>query len=119
MKVRIEMPRIVGSGYNCLMIKATEKIWHNGKFVDWNDAKIHVLAHVTSYGSSVFEGVRCYATASGPALFRGTEHMRRLIDSGKIYRMTVPYTVDQLVAAMHELVRINKMESCYVRPLVF
>ena len=101
------------------MIKATEKIWHNGKFVDWNDAKIHVLAHVTSYGSSVFEGVRCYSTASGPALFRGTEHMRRLIDSGKIYRMTVPYTVDQLVAAMHELVRINKMDSCYVRPLVF
>ena len=85
------------------MIKATEKIWHNGKFIGWNDAKIHVLAHVTSYGSSVFEGIRCYATAAGPSLFRGTEHMRRLIDSGKIYRMTIPYSVNELVAAMHEL----------------
>ena len=101
------------------MIKATEKIWHNGKFIAWNDAKIHVLAHVTSYGSSVFEGIRCYATAAGPAVFRGTEHMRRLIDSGKIYRMTIPYSVNELVGAMHELVRVNKLESCYVRPLVF
>ena len=101
------------------MIKATDKIWHNGKFIGWDDAKIHVLAHVTSYGSSVFEGIRCYATASGPAIFRGTEHMRRLHDSAKIYRMTIPYSVNELVAAMHELVRLNKLESCYVRPLVF
>ena len=101
------------------MIKATDKIWHNGKFIAWNDAKIHVLAHVTSYGSSVFEGIRCYATAAGPAIFRGAEHMRRLHDSAKIYRMSIPYSIQDLVAAMHELVRINKLESCYVRPLVF
>ncbi len=100
------------------MIKATEKIWHNGKFINWNDAKIHVLAHVTSYGSSVFEGLRCYETAAGPAIFRAREHMRRLLDSGKIYRMEIPYTVDALVDASVELIRINGLRSCYVRPLV-
>src|ERR1051325_10394002 len=99
------------------MVKATEKIWHNGKFIAWNDAKIHVLAHVTSYGSSVFEGIRCYATATGPAIFRGSEHMRRLHDSAKIYRMDMRYSIAELVTAMHDLVRVNKLESCYVRPL--
>jgi branched-chain amino acid aminotransferase len=101
------------------MINATEKIWHNGKLIAWNDAKIHVLAHVTSYGSSVFEGVRCYATTSGPAIFRAKEHSRRLIDSAKIYRIDLPYSVDELCNAMSEVVRVNKMESCYIRPLVF
>lgn len=101
------------------MLKATEKIWHNGKLIDWFDAKIHVLAHVLHYGSSVFEGIRCYSTPSGPAIFRGPEHMRRLLDSAKIYRMAVPYNVDQLVAGMHELVAANKMDSCYVRPFAF
>ncbi len=101
------------------MLKATEKIWHNGKLIDWNDAKIHVLAHVLHYGSSVFEGIRCYSTPAGPAIFRGKEHMRRLLDSAKIYRMAVPFTLDQLVTGMHELVRANKMESCYVRPFAF
>jgi branched-chain amino acid aminotransferase len=100
------------------MIKATEKIWHNGKFINWADATLHVLAHVTSYGSSVFEGLRCYATPLGPALFRPREHMRRLHDSAKIYRMQIPFPVDELVSAMMELIRINKIESCYVRPLV-
>ena len=100
------------------MIKATEKIWHNGKFIAWNDAQIHVLSHVTSYGSSVFEGIRCYATKQGPAIFRGKEHMRRLHDSAKIYRIDIPYPVDELCAAMVELVQVNKMESCYFRPLV-
>ncbi len=100
------------------MIKATPKIWHNGKFIDWDAAKIHVLAHVTSYGSSVFEGIRCYETASGPAVFRAKEHARRLVDSAKIYRMDLPYSADELVEAMVELIRINKMKSCYLRPLV-
>lgn len=99
------------------MLKPTAKIWHNGKFIDWNEATIHVLAHVTSYGSSVFEGVRCYETKSGPAIFRAREHARRLLDSGKIYRMELPYTVDQLVEAMSELVRVNGLTSCYFRPL--
>ena len=77
------------------MLKATEKIWHNGRLIDWNDAKIHVLAHVTSYGSSVFEGIRCYATEAGPRVFRVREHVRRLLDSAKIYRMEIPFSIDQ------------------------
>ena len=100
------------------MITPTEKIWHNGRFINWNDAKIHVLSHVTSYGSSVFEGLRCYETLNGPAVFRPREHMRRLHDSAKIYRIEIPFSVDQLVAGMMELIRINKINSCYVRPLV-
>src|SRR5215470_4793834 len=100
------------------MIKS-DKIWMNGEWVAWDDAKIHVLSHVLHYGSSVFEGIRCYKTPSGPAIFRGPEHMRRLLDSAKIYRMAVPYVADQLLAGMHELVKANKMESCYVRPIVF
>src|SRR5271155_3178571 len=100
------------------MLKPTEKIWHNGRLIDWNDAKIHVLAHVTSYGSSVFEGIRCYATASGPAIFRVREHVRRLPDSAKIYRIDIPFSTDELCAAMTEVVRVNQMESCYLRPLV-
>jgi branched-chain amino acid aminotransferase len=100
------------------MIKPTEKIWHNGKLIAWNDAKIHVLSHVTSYGSSVFEGIRCYATQQGPAIFRAPEHIRRLHDSAKIYRIDIPYSIDELCAAMIELVRVNKMDSCYIRPLV-
>jgi branched-chain amino acid aminotransferase len=100
------------------MIKATEKIWHNGRMIDWNDATLHVLAHVTSYGSSVFEGVRCYATPAGPMIFRMREHARRLHDSAKIYRMDIPYSIDQLCAAMIEIVRVNKLDSCYIRPLV-
>jgi branched-chain amino acid aminotransferase len=100
------------------MIKPTAKIWHNGNFIDWNDATIHVLAHVTSYGSSVFEGIRCYETQSGPAVFRAREHARRLLDSAKIYRMEMQYSADQLVDAMLELVRVNGLQSCYLRPLV-
>ena len=100
------------------MLKPTAKIWHDGRLIDWNDANIHVLSHVTSYGSSVFEGVRCYATSSGPAIFRVREHIRRLLDSAKIYRMEVPHSTDQLAGAMAELVRVNKLDSCYFRPLV-
>jgi branched-chain amino acid aminotransferase len=99
------------------MLKPTAKIWHNGQFIPWDDAKIHVLAHVTSYGSSVFEGVRCYETKSGPAIFRAREHARRLLDSAKIYRMDLSYSIDQLVDAMTELVRVNGLSSCYFRPL--
>ena len=101
------------------MITPTEKIWHNGRFINWDDAKIHVLAHVTSYGSSVFEGIRCYKTTSGPAIFRVREHARRLHDSAKIYRIEIPFSIEQLCDAMAELIRVNKMDSCYLRPLVF
>jgi branched-chain amino acid aminotransferase len=101
------------------MIIATEKIWHNGQLINWDDAKIHVLAHVTSYGSSVFEGVRCYSTPAGPMIFRIREHARRLRDSAKIYRMEIPYSEDKLCAAMIDVVASNKLKSCYIRPLVF
>jgi branched-chain amino acid aminotransferase len=100
------------------MLKPTEKIWHNGRFIAWDDAKIHVLSHVTSYGSSVFEGVRCYDTPAGPAIFRVREHLRRLFDSAKIYRIEVKQTIDQLADAMVELVKVNHLQSCYFRPIV-
>jgi branched-chain amino acid aminotransferase len=96
----------------------TEKIWHNGRFIAWNDAKIHVLSHVVSYGSSVFEGLRCYETQNGPAIFRLREHTRRLLDSARIYRIPVDYTVEQLMEAQVELVRLNGLKSCYVRPII-
>lgn len=100
------------------MLAATEKIWHNGRLIAWDDAKIHVLSHVVSYGSSVFEGVRCYEQKTGLAMFRAQDHARRLLDSAKIYRMEVPYSVDQLTAAMGELIRENRLGACYIRPIV-
>jgi len=100
------------------MLTPTEKIWHNGRFIRWDEATIHVLSHVVSYGSSVFEGIRCYATPSGPAVFRLREHIRRMFDSAKIYRMeNLGYSAEQLGEAMLELVRVNKMDSCYIRPI--
>ncbi len=97
----------------------TEKIWHNGRFINWEDAKIHVLSHVVSYGSSVFEGLRCYDTPAGPAIFRLRDHMRRMLDSAKIYRMIdVGYSLDELAEATIELVRINRVRSCYIRPII-
>jgi branched-chain amino acid aminotransferase len=102
------------------MLTPTEKIWHNGRFIKWEEATIHVLSHVVSYGSSVFEGIRCYSTPGGPAFFRLRDHIRRLIDSAHIYRMeNIGYTADQLAEAMTELVRVNHMDSCYLKPLVF
>ena len=101
-------------------MKPTEKIWHNGKFIYWDDAKVHVLSHTLHYGSSVFEGLRCYSTPAGPAIFRPADHMRRLTDSAKIYRIEdIGYTREQLVDAMAELVRVNRMDSCYIRPIAF
>lgn len=97
----------------------TEKIWHNGRFINWDDAKIHVLSHVVSYGSSVFEGLRCYETTSGPAIFRLRDHVRRMVDSAKIYRIdNIGFTTDQLCDAMVEVVRVNRLKSCYIRPIV-
>lgn len=100
------------------MLSPTEKIWHNGEFIPWNDAKIHVLSHVVSYGSSVFEGIRAYETRSGAAVFRLKEHVRRMLDSAKIYRMDVKYTLEQLADAICELVRVNRLKGCYIRPIV-
>jgi len=101
------------------MLTPTDKIWHNGRFIPWADATIHVLSHVVSYGSSVFEGIRCYSTSAGPAIFRLREHVRRMLDSAKIYRMeNVGFPAEQLGDAMLELVRVNKMDACYIRPIV-
>lgn len=101
------------------MLQPTEKIWHNGKFINWQDAQLHVLSHVVSYGSSVFEGIRCYETAQGPAVFRLREHMRRLLESARIYRIdNVGFSVDELSQAALDLVAVNKLKSCYIRPIV-
>ncbi len=100
-----------------MAVKKTDKIWHNGKFINWEDATLHVMAHVVHYGSSVFEGVRCYSQPKGPAIFRAQEHMQRLINSAKIYRMEVKYSREELVAAMVELVQLNGVTPCYIRPI--
>jgi branched-chain amino acid aminotransferase len=101
------------------MLTPTEKIWHNGRFIRWEDATIHVLSHVVSYGSSVFEGIRCYVTPAGPAVFRLREHIRRMLDSAKIYRMeNIGYSAGELAEAALEVVRVNKMDACYLRPIV-
>ncbi|HXC87424.1 MAG TPA: branched-chain amino acid transaminase [Candidatus Cybelea sp.] len=99
-------------------IPKTEKIWHDGKFINWDDAKIHVLSHVVSYGSAVFEGIRCYETQQGAGIFRLKEHMQRLLNSAYIYRMEVRHTLDDLCNANLELLRVNKIGACYIRPVV-
>ena len=99
-------------------VQKTEKIWHNGKWINWDDAQLHVLSHVVSYGSAVFEGIRCYETKQGPAIFRLREHMTRLVNSAKIYRMDLPFTAEDFGNAATELVRLNKLNSCYVKPIV-
>lgn len=96
-----------------------EKIWMNGKLVNWDDAKIHVLSHVIHYGSSVFEGARCYKTKNGPAVFRLKEHTRRLLDSAKIYRMKIPYSEEEINTAIIDLIKISKLDQCYIRPVVY
>ena len=98
-------------------VQKTDKIWHNGVWILWDDAKLHVLTHALSYGSAVFEGIRCYKTPQGPAIFRLREHMQRLINSGRIYRMEFPYSLDDLCNVACELVRVNKVGACYVKPI--
>ena len=100
-----------------MALQKTDKIWHNGKFIRWEDANIHVMSHVVHYGSSVFEGVRCYELPSGPAIFRAQEHMQRLRDSAKVYRMDFDFSREELVSAMVELVTVNGVWPCYIRPI--
>jgi branched-chain amino acid aminotransferase len=100
-------------------LQKVEKIWMDGELVDWDDAKIHILTHSLHYGCGVFEGIRAYATADGPAVFRLTDHIERLFSSAKIFLLDVPYTVGQLVEATKETVRVNGLDSCYIRPLVY
>ena len=94
-------------------------VWHNGEFIKWNDARVHVMSHVLHYGSSVFEGIRCYSTNRGSAIFRLREHMQRLLNSAKIYRMEHPWTLDQLCDGAVELVKRSNMDHCYIRPILF
>jgi branched-chain amino acid aminotransferase len=100
-------------------MRETEKIWMNGELVDWADAKVHVGAHGLHYGTGVFEGIRCYETPKGPAVFRLADHMQRLVDSGKLLYMELPYTVEELRAATHELIDANGLPACYIRPIAF
>jgi branched-chain amino acid aminotransferase len=96
----------------------TQKIWRDGHFVDWPDATIHVLSHVVHYGSSVFEGIRCYKTPQGGAIFRLRDHIRRLVDSSRIYRMGLRHTADALMQACVDTVAANELDECYLRPVV-
>ena len=100
-------------------ITPTEKIWMNGTLVDWADARIHILTHTLHYGTGVFEGIRCYETKDGPAIFRLTDHIERLHKSAKILMMPMPYSVEELVEACKETVRSTGLPSCYVRPIAY
>ena len=95
------------------------KIWVDGEMVDWKDANIHVLSHVVHYGTSVFEGIRAYSNEKGVAVFRLKEHVQRLFDSAKIYKIDIPYTQEEIEEAILETVRVNELDGCYIRPIVF
>jgi branched-chain amino acid aminotransferase len=100
-------------------VEQADLIWHNGELVAWEDAKVHVLTHGLHYGTGVFEGERCYDTAHGPAIFRHQDHLQRLFQSAELYYMPIPYTLDELRAATHELIAANELRECYIRPIVF
>ncbi len=102
-----------------MAIQKMDVIWFNGKLVAWDEANIHVMSHVIHYGSSFFEGIRCYETPEGTAVFRLTPHIKRLFDSAKIYRTEVPFTQEQIVTGVKETIRTNKLRSGYIRPVVF
>ena len=99
-------------------MKIAPKVWKNGEFIGWDHARIHVMSHVVNYGSSVFEGIRCYNTPMGSAVFRLTEHMQRLVNSAKIYRMDSPYSRQDFCDASLELIRQSELDECYLRPLI-
>ena len=100
-------------------IPEVDKIWMDGELVPWAEAKVHVLTHALHYGSGVFEGIRCYTTPAGPAVFRLREHLKRLVRSGKLYYMPVPYTLDELYDATFAVIGSNGLDACYIRPLIF
>ena len=100
-------------------MKIASKVWRNGELIDWNDARVHIMSHVIHYGSSVFEGIRCYKTQRGSAVFRLTEHMQRLVNSAKVYRMDSQFSRDQWCDATVELIRDSGLDECYIRPIIF
>jgi branched-chain amino acid aminotransferase len=102
-----------------MAVKAVEKIWMNGKHIEWDEAKVHVLSHVVHYGSSFFEGIRCYNTKLGPAVFRLGEHVHRLIFSAKVYRAEIPYSYEEIFDAIVDTIKINDLRACYIRPIAY
>jgi len=100
-------------------VEQADLIWHNGELVAWENAQVHVLTHGLHYGTGVFEGERCYDTAHGPAIFRHRDHLKRLLDSAELYYMPVPYTLEELRTATHELIAANGLSECYIRPIIF
>jgi branched-chain amino acid aminotransferase len=100
-------------------VEQAELIWHNGELVPWEDAKVHVLTHGLHYGTGVFEGERCYETERGPAIFRHRDHLDRLFKSAELYYMPIPYGLEELRSATHELIAANHLRECYIRPIVF
>jgi branched-chain amino acid aminotransferase len=100
-------------------MKKADYIWFNGEMVRWEDAKVHVMSHALHYGTSVFEGIRCYDSHKGPVVFRHREHMQRLHDSAKIYRFPVSQSIDELMEACRDVIRKNNLTSAYIRPLIF
>jgi branched-chain amino acid aminotransferase len=101
------------------VLPKSEKIWMNGKFVAWDDATIHVGSHVVHYGSALFEGIRCYNTANGSGIFRLEPHVERLFNSCKIYRMEIPFSLEEFREAIIETIRVNSMDECYIRPIIY
>jgi branched-chain amino acid aminotransferase len=102
-----------------MAFETTKNIWHNGQLIAWEKAQVHVMSHVIHYGSSVFEGMRCYAQPNGAAIFRLQDHMRRMLDSAKIYRMPLGYTHEELCSAAVDVVEANGVAPCYIRPIAF
>ncbi|MBM4128792.1 MAG: branched-chain amino acid transaminase [Nitrospira sp.] len=101
------------------MIPKTEKIWMDGRFVDWDKAKVHILTHTLHYGLGVFEGIRCYDTEEGPAIFRLDEHIQRLFNSAHIFLIEIPYSREEIKDAIIKTIKVNKIKECYIRPLVY
>jgi branched-chain amino acid aminotransferase len=106
------------AGKDVATMKIAGKVWKNGEFIDWDSARVHVMTHAINYGSSVFEGIRCYNTAKGPAVFRLTDHMQRLLNSAKIYRMDPTFVRSDMCDAAVELIRQSELDECYLRPLI-
>jgi branched-chain amino acid aminotransferase len=113
-QTKTKTEKVISTGFN-----EKTKIWFNGKMVRWQDATVHVMSHVIHYGSSVFEGFRCYNTKSGPAIFRLKDHIDRLFDSAKIYRIDMPFTKAEIMQACIDVVKLNRLEACYLRPVAF
>ncbi|WP_333653805.1 branched-chain amino acid transaminase [Dissulfurispira sp.] len=101
------------------MINKTEKIWMDGKFVNWDDAKIHIMTHTLHYGLGAFEGIRCYNTPKGPAIFKLDEHVKRLFQTAHIFLLSIPFTENEIKKAIIDTVKVNKLKECYIRPLVY